>query len=1037
MAGAILLISGIGYGLIGIKNQWVHTFLSTAYLGALGTTVLIIYLMTLPVSKGIQGAYVVAAVLTGAILGGGACIFKEITEAFGSMLGGFCISMWLLTLADGGLVKSTGPKAVFIAAFTAASFATYFSQHSRAYGLIASIAFSGATVVVLGIDCFSRAGLKEFWAYLWELNEDLFPLGAHTYPITKGMKAESAIIVIIFLIGIVSQMQLWKVIKEHRAKSEAARAADERDLQQEEEAVGRQIEKQNAHERKQWEATYGNGEPLSPSATSGDSSLRVTKQKTASGNSQSTRAEKQPMIEECVEISDVHCTTEQTPTAPPKPKTAAEMVTKVNADGTLTVRVATDDMPNGPEEGEETQEKAWVVGANGNPLPASLAPERMSQDVPPSPEVVPLPFKVPKDGGDEKSVVKESSVATFNDVEEDSEGPAVRHHSMSKRLSQSSTTPLRKLSHHTASQDSPHLPTRENLVSNEELIMMLHDESEDGRRSSIAATIDGMSSEGNGGSVRDSRPISIEIRVEDAEGVAKREESVVGRKAKNLERTEAVANDEKRGNVLEDDAPDAAKTLLSKQKHLSGASLGPSDAVDERANAVGKPAKTCTNAEDADASRARSSVLGASMPVDLTKDRLPKALSRIALSYRTNEWAKHLSHADAPKPDTLQLNDYPRNVKKEAAAPLDVTDLLQLGAENRTPPPAIPPPSDVTNAPARPVSRNLCRNSSWQPIPTAPTNNAPVSDRAVSSHQQMSTDIAKHPVVEEIDEDQGATAAAMTSLQANDQIPSSRTSLSVERPSIPTVVSYSSAQTLIGQREMLLRNKSMVSVAGASGPMAVHETAPCEVGSVHNYPTNSAEVADVDDLPLSKRRELIRQSSLQALEASIPRPSSMNLGAVGIGGFPPARMSTPALTAEAVPFNSHQPKRDSSVPQAARDARLASFRQSVANDLRNGSPVLPLQSKTSNPYTNGGLLGSGSMISLVQHREGEASVQESINAQRSQLLSQKQAEMARKEAERAGREKQNKAFEQRMRSGELLGAHRDAMRRIQNRSRMG
>lgn len=42
-----------------------------------------------------------------------------------------------------------------------------FHHVTRPYALIFSLSFSGATAIVLGIDCFSRAGLKEFWVYIW------------------------------------------------------------------------------------------------------------------------------------------------------------------------------------------------------------------------------------------------------------------------------------------------------------------------------------------------------------------------------------------------------------------------------------------------------------------------------------------------------------------------------------------------------------------------------------------------------------------------------------------------------------------------------------------------------------------------------------------------------------------------------------------------------------------------------------------------------------------------------------------------------
>jgi hypothetical protein len=51
-------------------------------------------------------------------------------------------------------------------------------SYTRPYALMASTAFAGSTAAVLGIDCFSRAGLKEFWLYTW---------GEFQYIITRSL----------------------------------------------------------------------------------------------------------------------------------------------------------------------------------------------------------------------------------------------------------------------------------------------------------------------------------------------------------------------------------------------------------------------------------------------------------------------------------------------------------------------------------------------------------------------------------------------------------------------------------------------------------------------------------------------------------------------------------------------------------------------------------------------------------------------------------------------------------------------------------
>ena len=157
-----MLITGVAYALIGIKNGWLYTFFSSGFLASLCTTILIVYVMSPPIRDAVQGAFVVAVLITGGLLGGGATLFRELTEGFGCLLGGFCVSMWLLTLKEGGLLTGTTEKIIFISAFTLGGYMFYFSHHTRGYAQIGLMAFSGATVTVLGIDCFTKAGVKEY-----------------------------------------------------------------------------------------------------------------------------------------------------------------------------------------------------------------------------------------------------------------------------------------------------------------------------------------------------------------------------------------------------------------------------------------------------------------------------------------------------------------------------------------------------------------------------------------------------------------------------------------------------------------------------------------------------------------------------------------------------------------------------------------------------------------------------------------------------------------------------------------------------------
>ncbi|KIX09496.1 uncharacterized protein Z518_00576 [Rhinocladiella mackenziei CBS 650.93] len=257
IAGVFLIALGAVYALIGVKSRGVQIFLSAAFLASTATTALVGYVMNPPVSNAIQGGFFVAIFMTGAVFGGGALIFKELTEGLGCLLGGFCFSMWLLTLKPGGLITSSGGKGAFIGGFCVVAWALSWIQYTRPYALIGSTSFSGATAFVLGLDCFTRAGMKEFWFHIWNLNGDLFPLDTNTYPLTKGMKIEIAVIVIGTMIGILSQIKMWKIIRSKQRQGEVGKEEGERQREAVEAALGRHLQRQNEREKSEWERQYG------------------------------------------------------------------------------------------------------------------------------------------------------------------------------------------------------------------------------------------------------------------------------------------------------------------------------------------------------------------------------------------------------------------------------------------------------------------------------------------------------------------------------------------------------------------------------------------------------------------------------------------------------------------------------------------------------------------------------------------------------------------------------------------------------------
>ncbi|KAJ8112764.1 hypothetical protein ONZ43_g5319 [Nemania bipapillata] len=613
--------------------------------------------------------------------------------------------MWFLTLKPGGLLPSTAAKVIFIAAFSAGSYAFYFSRYTRPYALMGLMSFAGATVTVIGIDCFSRAGLKEFWAYIWNLNKELFPYAADTYPLTKGIRVEIALTVVFTIVGIISQLKLWKVIQERRAKKAEAQAEAQRKRDEEEADRGLQIESENARERQQWETVYGNQPPRS-SAASGDSGVGDIDDEKKDRNSKTIVQQVSPDEDE---IEMVELPVPDPTSSPDAAKKSPDgIMTTQNDDSGVTIRVARDDEPGANKDAaaiSDSDKKLWVVNGDGEARRSAVISPQTSQmpPKPPGPEITPLPFKIPDelDGNDSRS-----SIATYADEDD---GDFVLSKKPSKlslvnRLSASSGNLIQNLSQRSAGKrkmgdfvaaDSPGW-----AESTEELVVNSKRHSD---ALSIAATIDGLSQDGDvyddsmkSKADRSSIPAltvdfgdtkEINLNVEnggDSDTKLKPPSPSWRFDARPTSSAETVGTDILDASILNSSSGDLSKR----------GSLNQSTEKTDNTNETSNPTDMNAIEEVSESSKPSKSLVAsvASTNVSLTKDRLPAALPRVALSYRTNEWAKHLSAAEAPPLEQLQLDEHPEQQddgkqEAEAAAPVHIEELQQT-ADGGDPPTA-------------------------------------------------------------------------------------------------------------------------------------------------------------------------------------------------------------------------------------------------------------------------------------------------------------------------------------------------------------
>ncbi|GAD97395.1 conserved hypothetical protein [Paecilomyces variotii No. 5] len=828
IAGVILIILGGIYALIGVKNRRLHIFLSTAFLTGLGVLVLIEYVMSPPVTDAVQGAYFVAVFVTGAIFGALALVFSEITEGLGCLLGGFCLSMWLLELRPGGLVSSSGSKGAFIGAFSAGIYAVSFSHYTRPYGLVVATSFAGATAVVLGIDCFSRAGLKEFWLYLWDLNGNTFPLNTNTYPVTRGIKVEIALTMIIFTMGLISQFRLWKVVKERRKQQEMIRSEEDRKREEHEAELGRQIEEANMRDREIWESVYGNKDAHpSDSGIGTDVSESPRKRSTA------------------IETSEIDPNDDS--------ENGQRSYRNSNETGS--------GIGNDPEQAhdEVRDDPHHVSDEYVNELPGDFPPSSNEH-----PTVVPLPFKIPEEEKSTKDDDEGSVAATLA-------GSDILERRLSTRLSKSGA------------------PNPVAISESEEALVATKD---DTPASSVAGVPDDddrdMISDASDSPADNEADESNENNAIPAEIEGPSHQNATNEKPASESEGQSESTYQSMGssNQISDvdgregkKTPDAADVLPARQvlSLLPVSSPAPTtkQSASERDDksyshegAAKAPSRTASGKQEG-----QSSARKASLTAD-TVTQLPDRVSRVLSSYRTNEWAKHLCDAEVPEAEPIEpiIEDKPLDDgAKEAAAPVQVEELLQTPLTAQRPP-AISIPNDMEHQYGLSNSRSLSNRSKSK----SPKSVSPEPPRDLTGSRRASTGVAPPPLTPLLRSGSNASLTSQHSVaHPGYRRHSSSQLLSNTLAATPIDESkevdfqnsgYGKGPQLMAQRQSLIKNRVSSTPLSRDSWMTRSASASRQsLGLGISSPQFESQVNladDDDDMPLAKRRDMIQRQQL-------------------------------------------------------------------------------------------------------------------------------------------------------------------------------
>ncbi|KJX98441.1 hypothetical protein TI39_contig412g00045 [Zymoseptoria brevis] len=790
VAGALLIMSGVVLGFVGIKHRATQTFLSTALVTALGVVVLIIYLMNPPVTDAIEGAFLIAAVLGGCLLGGLALIFKEVSEGLGCILGGFSLAMWLLVLAPGGTIHNQVGRIVLICMLCAVGFCLYISRFTRVYGIIGCTAFAGATAFILGVDCYSKAGLKEFWIYIWNVNDDVFPLFTNTYPITKNMRAETAGIVILAFFGTMSQIKIWKIVKETKAKRDAERTAYEEARETEEAELGRDIEEQVKHDRAEWEGTYGAGNPIHLSKTQ-TTSTAVSVDGYGEG------------VSEVDLTSDIRF----------GEKDRSFALMNMFPDGT---QQEVKRMPSGTS-------LSVVTGRNKASAASSMAESDLGvQEGQGNAMQAPSPPGGLRSRSHESLAILQSASQCPADSQPTPAQPKI------VGLSTRSLAAREVLE----GNDEPELPIDEDLAS------------------SVAATA-AEAPDADALSVVMSRPGSMFIP------------------------------------YPESASPIQAPEEMPEEEDEEALYLGVKDPQDGA-----KPRKLSTGSKSPSPSQRDLKVIapGGAEQTDL-KDKLPVRMSKAAMNYRTNEWAKQISHAE-PEP-IEEVEDHTLDAVQIEIG--NAVEAARAEANNAAPAPPPPPPASVQIAPKRVsvaipptvTEKYRCESTKNPYRQSARISSAP-SNAALVQPSRDSEDSWSAPLAKRMSSNPLAYAASTSPVEERSasQLGKKSPRRSSTRQS-NTISPMPSSSNLLDERRERMESRltttsfmiptidenPKAATPSSSRRSSTHDKASLSDGTKPSTKTSIAEVDetlpdDDEDMTLSQRKVLIQQQQ-QALQAQL------------------------------------------------------------------------------------------------------------------------------------------------------------------------
>lgn len=461
-----------------------------------------------------------------------------------------------------------------------------------------------------------------------------------------------------------SQVKLWKILKERRSVKDAEKRRQMADLEALDEDVGRRVEEGHKVEREQWEVEYGgkavegvaiDGRPGTGKMSRADSGLGDDDFRKKSGET----------VEEFVETEEMRKGREEHEQAESRRQSLDVPSQQPAQDDRIRGTV----IPEGVDEIEEIDRSVTPGSISGwRSSPSPLLQPMEKPNVPPMPEVIPLPVPIPIEIEDDNDEV--SSLATWAESDRSFSGD-IEVEIM--------TTPT---------------------------LMNLEGYDED-RASSVAATCDdegaletaqdflaineatswGASPANTGDDIT---PTSASFRVPGEHESDQKEKYFLP--AINQQPSES-GKDSMRGSfdrgVFTGNHSKAGTTHQTTPTATSPPSVADFPLL--------KITKFPENLAPASSPKANPPT-PSNVATDLGQ-QLQAKCSRVVKNYRTNEWAKHLADAEMPELEKLEGSVEAMDIPPEVSAPVHVKEL-----------------QETSEVPSRPPSRSASKMSQYEPV---------------------------------------------------------------------------------------------------------------------------------------------------------------------------------------------------------------------------------------------------------------------------------------------------------------------------------